>query len=92
VVYHPSLSRTSIDREARNSFTYWLLLFSEFHAQRASLVRFLFRRLRGKRLDWPRNPQEPGEIVSSGWRVLLVAGIKGLWLFLRTPKDRDSKQ
>jgi glycosyltransferase involved in cell wall biosynthesis len=89
VVYHPLLSRTCIEHEARNSFTYWLLLFSEFPAQRTNLLRFLARRLRGKPLEWPRNPKEPGEIVSSNWRVLLIAAIKGFWLFIRTPKDRN---
>jgi glycosyltransferase involved in cell wall biosynthesis len=88
VVYHPPLSRTAIEREARNSFTYWLLLFSEFPAQRMNLVRFLTRRLRRKSLDWPRNPQEPGEIVSSSWRVKVKAAWSGLILFLRTPKPR----
>jgi O-antigen biosynthesis protein len=86
VVHHPPLTRTALDREARNSFTYWLLLFSEFPGQRLNLVRFLFWRLRGKRLDWPRNPQDPGEIVSSSWHVKLRAGWNGLLLFLRTPK------
>ena len=55
-------------------------------------MRFILRRLRKKPLDWPREPQEAGEIVSSGWRVLLKAGIKGLWLFFRTPKDRNLKR
>lgn len=89
IVYHPSLSRTAIEREARNSFTYWLLLFTQFPRQRIVLLRFLIQRLRGKKLDWPRNPQEPGEIVSSSWRLLLLAAIKGLWLFIRTPRRRN---
>lgn len=88
VVYHPPLSRTAIEREARNSFTYWLLLFREFPGQRMNLVRFLTRRLRGKSLDWPRNPQEPGEIVSSSWRIKIKAAWSGLILFLRTPRPR----
>lgn len=86
VVYHPPLSRTSIEREARNSFAYWLLLLAEFPGQRLNLLGFLIRRLRGEPLDWPRNPQKPGEIVSSSWSLLLPAAIKGLWLFIRTPK------
>ena len=89
VVYHPPLSRASIQREARNSFAYWLLIFTEFPGQRLNILHFLIRRLRGKCLDWPRNPQEPGEIVSSSWRVLLPAAIKGLWLFIRSPKHRN---
>ena len=88
VVHHPPLTRAAIDKEARNSFTYWLLLFSEFPSQRLNLLRFLIRRLRGKKLDWPRNPQEPGEIISSSWSVKIKAGWKGLLLFLRTPKPR----
>lgn len=89
VVYHPPLSRTSIEREARNSFACWLLFLAEFPGQRLNLLRFLIRRLCGKPLDWPRNPQKPGEIVSSGWSVLIPAALKGLWLFIRTPKQRD---
>ena len=86
IVYHPPIHRDTIPHEARNSITYWLLLFSEFPEQRKSLIRFIFRRLRRKPLEWPRDPQEPGEIVTSGWRVLLKAGFQGLWLFLRTPR------
>ena len=87
-VHHPPLSRTTIEREARNSFSYWLLLLSEFPQQRPNLIRFLFRRLRGKPLEWPRNTQEPGEIVSSSWHVLIPAAFEGLFLFIRTPKSR----
>ncbi|MGA7245376.1 MAG: glycosyltransferase family 2 protein [Terracidiphilus sp.] len=86
VVFHPPLSRDTIENEARNSISYWLLLFSEFPEQRLNLVRFILRRLRREPLDWPRDSQEPGEIVTSGWHVLLKASMKGLWLFLRTPK------
>lgn len=86
VVFHPPLSRNTIENEARNSISYWMLLFSEFPAQRLNLVRFILRRLRREPLDWPRDSQEPGEIVTSGWRVLLKASMKGLWLFLRTPR------
>jgi glycosyltransferase involved in cell wall biosynthesis len=88
IVHHPPLTRTAIEREARNSFSYWLLLLSEFPGQRLNLLRFLLRRLRGKRLEWPRNPQEPGEIVSSSWSLKLRAAWSGLVLFLRTPKPR----
>ena len=87
VVFHPPLSRGKVEQEAQNSIMYWLLLFAEFPGQRMNLVRFIFRRLRHKRLDWHRDPQEPGQIVTSGWRVLLKASVKGLWLFLRTPKQ-----
>jgi len=91
VVFHPSLSRDTVEHEAQNSITYWLLLFAEFPRQRMNLVRFILRRLQRKPLDWPRDPQEPGEIVTSGWRVLSKASVKGLWLFLRTPHEK-SKQ
>jgi cellulose synthase/poly-beta-1,6-N-acetylglucosamine synthase-like glycosyltransferase len=89
-VFHPPLTRDTIENEARNSITYWLLLFTEFPAQRVNLVRFLVRRLRRKPLEWSRDPQEPGEIVTSGWRVLLKASVQGLWLFLRTPRNWNS--
>ena len=88
IVFHPPLSRDTIEHEARNAIAYWLLLFMEFPEQRTSLVRFLIRRLRHKPLNWVRDPQEPGEIVNSGWRVLLKAGFQALWLFLRTPKQK----
>ena len=42
VVFHPPLSRGTIEHEARNSITYWLLLFKEFPKQRMSLIRFWF--------------------------------------------------
>ena len=85
-VHHPPLTRTAVEREARNSFAYWLLLLSEFPQQRMGLVRFLLRRLRGEPLGWQRDSQEPGEIVSSSRLVLVRAALKGLWLFVRTPK------
>lgn len=86
VVFHPPLSRTTIERGAQNSFTYWLLLFREFPAQRKSLAHFLVRRLRRKSLDWPRNPKEPGEIIMSSWTLKLRAAWKGLFLYIRTPR------
>jgi cellulose synthase/poly-beta-1,6-N-acetylglucosamine synthase-like glycosyltransferase len=88
VVFHSTHKRYPVEFEARNSLAYWLLLFSEFPGQRMNLLRFLFQRLRGKRLEWPRNPQEPGEIISSTWLVKIKAGWKGLLLFMRTPKSR----
>lgn len=87
-VHHPPLTRTGIEREARNSFAYWLLLLADFPQQRMDLMRFLFRRVRGKPLEWQRDSQEPGEIVSSSRLLLVRAAIKGLWLFVRTPKPR----
>jgi cellulose synthase/poly-beta-1,6-N-acetylglucosamine synthase-like glycosyltransferase len=88
VVHHPPLRRIPVDLEARNSFAYLLLLLTEFPAQRINLISFLFRRLRGKPLDWPRDSPEPGDIVSSRWPVLVMAAIKGLILFIRTPRVR----
>jgi glycosyltransferase involved in cell wall biosynthesis len=92
VVFHPPLSRDTIENEAQNSITYWLLLFAEFPSQRINLLRFILRRIQRKPLDWPRNPQEPGEIVTSGWRVLVKAFLKGLWLFLQTPRNWNSRK
>jgi GT2 family glycosyltransferase len=87
IVFHSPHKRYPIEFEARNSFAYWLLLFSAFAAQRVNLLRFIARRVRRKPLKWPRETQEAGDIVSSNWRVLLKAGVKGAWLFLRTPRD-----
>ena len=89
VVFHPALKRSNIEQEARNSITYWLLLFSEFPSQRLDLLRFLFRRLRRKPLTWPRDPQKAGEVITSGWRVHLKAGFTGTLLFLRTRKAKS---
>lgn len=89
VVNHPPLKRSNIEQEARNSITFWLLLFSEFPEQRIALLRFLIRRLQRKSLRWPRDPQGPGDIINSGWGVKLKAGFTGLFLFLKTPKPRD---
>lgn len=89
VVTHPPLRHGSTAQEARNSFAYWLLLFSEFPARRFDLVRFLFRRLRRKPLEWPRDSQDPGDIIASGWRVQLKASLGALFLFLRTKKPKQ---
>jgi glycosyltransferase involved in cell wall biosynthesis len=85
IVRHPSLTRTSLEREERNAFTYWLLLFTRFPHQRITLLRFLLRHLRGKELEWPRDCKEPGQIVSSSWVQKFRAVLQGLTLFLRTP-------
>jgi glycosyltransferase involved in cell wall biosynthesis len=89
IVVHSSQNIGDVKREARNSIAYWLLLFSEFPACRLNLLRFLFRRLRRKPLTWPRNSPDPGEIITSGWRVLLKAGLAGTLLFMRTRKSKD---
>ncbi|HET7104699.1 MAG TPA: glycosyltransferase family 2 protein [Terracidiphilus sp.] len=87
IVLHPSGPRDVL-QEATCSFAYWLLLFFEFPAHRGDLVRFLTRRLRRKRLAWPRNPQGPGEVILSGWRVYVQAGINGALLYLRNRRPK----
>ena len=87
VIYHP-LKPWNAQQEAISSFAYWMLLLCEFPGHRVDLVRFLTRRLRGKRLTWPRDPQTPGQIISSGWRVRLKAGLAGTLLYLRSRKLR----
>jgi glycosyltransferase involved in cell wall biosynthesis len=88
IVNHPPLRRVPIELEARYSLTYWLLLFSEFPKRRLDLLQFLAGRLRGKPLTWPRDPQGPGEIMRSPWRLKFRAAIEGILLFLRTPNPR----
>lgn len=85
IVYHPS-THENVERLASSSIAYWLLLFADFPEHRRDLLRFLYRRLRRKPLTWPRNPQSPGEIITSGWRVYLRAGIRGGLIFLRSRK------
>ena len=92
IVFHPIHRRDPVEIEARNSFAYWLLLFSAFPTERLSLLSFISRRLRRRPLDWPRDPQEPGEIVTSSYRLLFKAGWQGLWLFLRTPRNWNSSK
>lgn len=87
VVFHP-VKPIDVALEAKCSIAYWLLLFSKFPRHRRELLRFLIRRLRRKPLPWPRVPQEAGEIIRSGWRVHMKAGLAGLLLFLRTPSPR----
>lgn len=87
MVIHP-VKPKNIEQEATSSIAYWLLLFFEFPGHRLDLVRFLTRRLRGKPLTWPRDPQTPGKIISSGWRLRLKAGLAGTPLDLRYRKPR----
>ena len=91
VVVHPSkpIDIERIEEEATCSVAYWLLLFFEFPGHRFDMVRFLSRRLRGESLTWPRDPQTPGEIISSGWRVRLKAGLAGALLYLRSRRLRE---
>jgi glycosyltransferase involved in cell wall biosynthesis len=87
VIYHP-VKPWDAQQEAISSFAYWMLLLCEFPGHRLDLIRFLTRRLRGKRITWPRDPQTPGQIISSGWRVRLKAGLAGTLLYLRSRKLR----
>lgn len=86
IVHHPfkPLDGQHLAREAACSFAYWLLLLSEFPGRRLDLIRFLIRRLRGKPLTWPRDPQVPGQIVSSRWMFRIKAGFAGTLLYLRS--------
>ncbi|HEU5352360.1 MAG TPA: glycosyltransferase family 2 protein [Terracidiphilus sp.] len=88
VVYHPPFHRSPIEEEVRNSITYWLLLFSQFPGHRMDLLRFLVRRMRRQKLTWPRDSQDPGDIINSSRRVKIKAAIAGLTLFLRSRKGR----
>ena len=87
IVIHPSKPK-DIDREAATAFAYWLLLFFEFPGHKLDLLRFLFRRLRRQRLPWPRDPQEPGEIMTSGWWTQFKAVIAGTRLYFRNRKHQ----
>ncbi|MGB6975227.1 MAG: glycosyltransferase [Terracidiphilus sp.] len=88
VVYHPPFHRASIEQEARNSFTYSLLLFTQFPGHRMDLLRFLISRLRKQKLNWPRDSQDPGDIINSSLRIKIKAATTGLILFLRSRKGR----
>jgi hypothetical protein len=88
IVTHPGKPR-DIEQEATTSFAYWLLLFFEFPGHRLDLLKFLIRRLQRKTLAWPRDPREPGEVINSGWRVHLKAGLAGALLYFRSRKPQD---
>jgi len=88
-VAHPRTFQ-DIELQATSSVAYWLLLFFEFPGHRMDLLRFLLRRLRRKPLTWPRNPQAPGMIITSGWKVHLRAGLHGSLLFLRCRRPSNS--
>ena len=89
IVFHPSGISQGIRKDARNSIAFSILLFFEFPHHRLDLLRFLYRRLRRRPLTWPRDYPDPGEIVTSGWRVLVAAGFSAALLFLRTRKPRE---
>lgn len=82
IVVHPNKPR-DVEREATASFAYWLLLFFEFPKHRGDLIHFLWRRLRRKPLSWPRDPNGPGEIISSSWLLKIKALFAGCALYFR---------
>jgi glycosyltransferase involved in cell wall biosynthesis len=86
IVFHRSQMRGDIKQEARNQFGYSLLLFSEYPSHRLELLKFLLRRMRRRPLTWPRDSPDPGEIITSGWPVLLKASLSAIPLFLRNRK------
>ena len=85
IVFHPPLRRDPIEVEARNSIAYFLLLLAEFPSQRLNMLKFLLRRLRGKRLQWTRDSQETGDLMTSSLGVKCRAACSGLWVFIKTP-------
>ncbi len=89
VVVHTSQRCADVVLEARNSFAYWLILFSEYPHHRKNLVRFLVRRLFHRPLGWYRESPDPGEIVGSSVPSLLKAGLAGFLLFLRNRKPKS---
>lgn len=89
IVFHPFGNHTDIKRIARNSIAFSILLFFEFPHHRLDLLRFLYRRMRRKPLTWPRDSPDPGEVITSGWRVLISASFSAALLFLRARKTRE---
>ncbi len=87
LVIHPTKSK-NIEQDAISWIAYWLLLFFEFPGHRLEIAQFLSRRLQGKPLTWPRNPQKPGAIITSSWRVRLKAAFAGTLLYFRSLKLR----
>lgn len=89
IVYHSSQNPMDVKREARNTFAYSMLLFSDFPGHRIELLRFLFRRMWRRPLKWLRDAPDPGEVISSNWRVLLKASFSGALLYFRTKKVKQ---
>ncbi len=89
IVFHPNPTRGGVKQEARSSIAYTMLMFSEFPGSRVDLLRFLFSRIRRKPLTWPRDAPDPGEIITSGWRVLLAASLSATLLFFRARKPKS---
>lgn len=88
IVFHPAGKAPDIRQEARNSIAFSMVLFVDFPARRLELLRFLYRRLRKKPLTWPRDTPDPGEIITSGWRVLFRASFEAALLFIRARKKK----
>lgn len=86
IVFHPAGKAPDIRQEARNSIAFSMLLFAEFPTRRFDLLRFLYRRLRKKPLTWPRDSPDPGEIITSGWRILIKASFEAAFLFISARK------
>lgn len=90
VVFHPPLTRSSVEHEAACAIAYWLLLFFDFPQHRFDLMQFLFTRMRHKPLAWQRDSPGLGSIVTSGWLVLSKASLVGTWLYFTTRKLKDT--
>lgn len=88
IVFHRSQMRGNVEQEARNQIGYSMLLFSEYPGHRLDLLRFLFRRLRRRPLTWQRDSPDPGEIITSGWRLLLNASFSAVQLFFHNRKPK----
>ncbi len=89
LVFHPPGKQGDIKHEARNLIAFSMLLLAEFPDRRIELLQFLFRRLRRKPLTWPRDSPDPGEIITSGWFVLLSATFSAALLYIRTKRPRS---
>lgn len=89
IVFHRSQMQGDPRQQARDQIAYSMLLFSEYPGHGLDLLRFLFRRIRHKPLTWPRDSPDPGEIITSGWRVLLPASFCAALLFFGTWKLRS---
>lgn len=89
IVFHPPGKQGDIKHEARNLIAFSMLLLAEFPDRRIELLQFLFRRMRRKPLTWPRDSPDPGEIITSGWLVLVQASLSAVLLYLRTKRPRS---
>jgi glycosyltransferase involved in cell wall biosynthesis len=89
IVRHRPQTHDDIKQDVCNQIAYSMLLFSEYPRQRADLLRFIYRRVREKPLGWQRDAPDPGELISSGWRVMLPATFKAAVRFFRSRKPKD---